>query len=218
MDMSVFTFKLLLLFFPGLISAFLIDQLTVHRPREKFFFLIQSFVLGLSSYFLYWIILKVISKWVDSIDTSMISLRTLTNSNITFSFSEIIYVTICSIIIALTITVLAKYKVINRIARKCQLTNKFGELDVWGYFMNIKEIEWATVRDHPNDLIFDGWIQAFSDDSKHAEVLLRDVSVYKNSTGEKLYQVGSIYLSRNRQDISIECRTIEVDKDIKWKE
>jgi len=216
--MSEFTFKLLLLFFPGLISAFLVDKLTVHRPREKFFFLIQSFILGLVSYFLYWIILKVISLRVDNIDTSMIFLKSLTVSNVTFSFWEIFYVTICSIIIALTITVSAKHKALNRFARKYRLTNKFGELDVWGYFMNLKEVEWVTVRDHPNDLIFDGWIQAFSDDSKHAEILLRDVSVYKNSTGKRLYQVGSIYLSRNRQDISIECRTIEVDTVRKWKE
>lgn len=75
-----------------------------------------------------------------------------------------------------------------------------------------------TVRDHSNDLILDGWVQAFSDDSKDAEILLRDVSVYKNSTGERLYQVGAMYVSRNRQDISIECRTIPVDDVVKWKE
>jgi hypothetical protein len=84
--------------------------------------------------------------------------------------------------------------------------------------MNVKEIEWVTVRDHSNDLILDGWVQAFSDDSKDAEILLRDVSVYKNSTGERLYQIGAMYLSRNRQDISIECRTIPVDDVVKWKE
>ena len=73
-------------------------------------------------------------------------------------------------------------------------------------------------RDHSNDLILDGWVQAFSDDSKDAEILIRDVSVYKNSTGERLYQIGAMYLSRNRQDISIECRTIPVDDVVKWKE
>lgn len=94
----------------------------------------------------------------------------------------------------------------------------FGELDVWGYTLNLKEVVWVTVRDHKNDLIYDGWVQAFSDDSRDAEVLLRDVSVYKNSTGEKLYQVGGVYLSRNREDISIECRTLPIDEQVKWKE
>ena len=110
------------------------------------------------------------------------------------------------------------FKFFNRFARFIGLTKTFGELDVWGYLMNMKEVVWVTVRDHKNDLIYDGWVQAFSDDSKDAEILLRDVSLYKNSTGEKLYQAGAVYISRNREDISIECRTLPIDERVKWKE
>lgn len=219
MDISEFAFKLLLLFFPGLICAFLVDQLTVHRPRENFLFIIQSFVLGLLSYFSYWAILRIAAKiFPEKINPSLTFLRALTDSNTQYSFREIAYVTVCAVVIGLMFTFLSQHKVLNRVARNIGLTKKFGELDVWGFFMNVKEIEWVTVRDHANDLILDGWIQAFSDDSKDAEILLRDVSIYKNSTGEALYQVGAMYLSRNRQDISIECRTIEIDNQVKWRE
>ena len=219
MDVSEFAFKLLLLFFPGLICAFLVDQLTVHRPRENFLFAMQSFVFGVISYFSYWTLLGVASKcFPGKVDPSLTFLRALNDSNVRYSFTEIAYVTLCAVVIGLIVTVASQHKVLNRVARKIRLNNKFGELDVWGYFMNVKEIEWVTVRDHANDLILDGWIQAFSDDSKDAEILLRDVSVYKNSTGERLYQVGAMYISRNRQDISIECRTIAVDHKVKWKE
>lgn len=87
-----------------------------------------------------------------------------------------------------------------------------------GLTFNIKEVVWVTVRDHKNDLVYDGWVQAFSNDSREAEMLLRDVSVYKNSNAERLYQVGALYVSRKSEDISIECRTIPVDDGIKWKE
>ncbi len=72
------------------------------------------------------------------------------------------------------------------------------------------------MRDKEKDLIYDGWVQAFSDDSKDAELLLRDVSVYKNSTGEGLYQIGMMYISRNRDDIAIEIRTIPLTKSREW--
>lgn len=65
-------------------------------------------------------------------------------------------------------------------------------------------------------MAYDGWVVAFSDDSKDAELLLRDVSVYQNSTGEPLYQVGMMYISRNREDIAIEIRTVPLTKDREW--
>jgi len=85
-------------------------------------------------------------------------------------------------------------------------------------YLIIKDVEWVTVRDHENDLIYDGWVQAFSDDSVDAELLLRDVSVYRNSTAEPLYQVGMMYVSRKRDDISLEFRTINLSKEIEWKD
>lgn len=217
--MSEFTFKLLLLFFPGILCAFLIDQLTIHRPREVFTFLLQSFVCGIFSYFIYWTGIKSFDYfWPNIVDPNITFLRALTDSTASFSFKEIVFASGIAIVLAFIITVVSRYKLLNRAARSMGLTKKFGELDVWGYMLNMKEIIWVTVRDHKNDLIYDGWIQAFSDDSKDAELLLRDVTIYKNSTAECLYQVGAVYLSRKREDISIECRTLPIDERIQRKE
>ena len=219
MEISEFTFKLLLLFFPGILCAYIVDHLTIHRPRQAFFFLLQSFVFGLVSYFTYWFGLRIIQLfWPVKINPDIAFLRSLINSDIIFSFREIAIVAGVAIIIACIFTVISRFKFFNRFARFIGLTKTFGELDVWGYLMNMKEVVWVTVRDHKNDLIYDGWVQAFSDDSKDAEILLRDVSLYKNSTGEKLYQAGAVYISRNREDISIECRTLPIDERVKWKE
>lgn len=219
MEISEFTFKLLLLFFPGIICAYLVDQLTIHRPREAFSFLLQSFVYGIFSYFIYWVGLKMFAYfWPSTANPDITFLRALTDSTVSFSFKEIVFTCGIAIVLACVITVTSRFKFLNRAAHFIGLTKKFGELDVWGYMLNMKEVIWVTVRDHKNDLIYDGWVQAFSDDSKDAELLLRDVSVYKNATAERLYQVGAVYLSMRREDISIECRTLPIDGRVQWKE
>ncbi len=219
MNVYEFAFKMLLLFFPGILCAYIADGLTIHRPREAKFFVLQSFVCGIFAYFIYWSGLKIINHlWNNSVAADVLFLRSLTNSNLPFSYREIAIVSVIAIILGAFISFLANYKVLNKCARRIGLTKKFGELDVWGYMLNIKGTVWVTVRDHKNNLIYDGWVQAFSDDSKDAELLLRDVSIYKNDSGERLYQVGAVYLSRKREDISIECRTLPIDSKVIWKE
>ena len=61
-----------------------------------------------------------------------------------------------------------------------------------------------VVRDVKNELMFAGWIRAFSDYETPREILLRDVRVFKNSTGEPLYRVAATYLSRNNEDWTVE--------------
>ena len=61
-------------------------------------------------------------------------------------------------------------------------------------------------------------MQAFSDDSKDAELLLRDVTVYKNKSAELLYQIGALYISRPREKILIECEDVAIAEKTKWKE
>lgn len=216
MGLSELTIKLLLIFVPGIICAYIVNSLIVQKPQKPFDFLMKSFILGLTSYFLWWLILTVLSLMFN-VSNEIYIIKALKDTKNGFSFVEITFASGCAIVIGIGISVLSKYKVFNRISRKLGITNKFGELDVWGFMLNMKEVEWATIRDHKNDLIFDGWIQAFSDNSKEAEILLRDVSIYKNSTGERLYQAGLIYLSKDRNDISIECRSVEVDEKVAWK-
>lgn len=219
MEVSEFAFKLLLLFFPGILCAYLIDQLTIHRPREAFFFLLQSFVCGIASYFTYWAGVKLVGKVLPNVARPEVTfLRVLTDNSARFSFREIALVSLLAVAIACVVAVASRFKILNRVARKVGLTKKFGELDVWGYMLNMSEIVWVTLRDHKNNLIYDGWVQSFSDDSVDAELLLRDVSIFKNDTGERLYQAGAVYISRNREDISIECRTLPIDAKVKWKE
>jgi len=53
MELSEFSLRLLLLFFPGVVCAYVVDALTIHRRRSEFEFLLNSLVLGIASYLVY---------------------------------------------------------------------------------------------------------------------------------------------------------------------
>lgn len=206
MDISVFAIRLLLLFFPGIICSYLIDTFTVHKERTQFQFIINSFLFGLISYLLYWAMI-IFCKKFQLIDVSEFAFfKALNDTSYSISYKEIVYVCILSMFVGIFSTVIHTYKIHFRLAHKLKITRKFGELDVWGYLMNSPDIEWVTVRDTSNNLMYDGWVQAFSDNSMEAELLMGDVGVYKNDTGEFLYNVDGQYLSLDRNNISIEIR------------
>jgi hypothetical protein len=233
MQLTQFAFTLLILFLPGIICAWIVDRFTIHKPREQVWFILQSFVFGFVSYTAYAAILNligIVGGCIGAIQPSdlpafktVVFFKSLDSLEFSFSGREILWVTIISTILGFAISYAEKGKLLHRIVFKLQLTKKSGELDIWGYLFNINkdELLWLTVRDHKNDLIYDGRVIAFSDDSKDAEIILRDVSVYVNTTAEPLYQTGAVYLSRNREDISIECRALPIeDKRVSelWKE
>ena len=88
---------------------------------------------------------------------------------------------------------------------KLKITNKYGDESVWDYFHNKDKNEWVTIRNKKNDLMYVGWIEVFSDDATaYDELVLREVTVYKNSTAEKQYEVDEIYISSKREDLTIE--------------
>jgi hypothetical protein len=212
METSEFTLRLLLLFFPGVVCAYLIDTLTIHRSRSQFEFILNSLVLGIASYFLYWAAVTVIRFFGYSVGP-VLFWHTLTDTKSLVSFREVSAVTAISIFLGLGITGISTYKLHFRIAHALRLTKKFGDLDVWGFVFNSPQVEWATVRDSKRNLAYDGWVQLFSDDSQSAELLLRDVKVYTNDTGEHLYDVESMYLSFEPGNIMIEFRSSTTESE-----
>ena len=206
MEASDLVVRLLLLFFPGLICSYIVDTFTVHRERTQFQFLLNSLVLGLASYFLYWFLLRTLSSLGASVP-ELIFLKAPTNGETPIAFREVAWATVTACLLGLFVTYVSSRKLHFRVVGHLGITKKFGELDVWGFVFNSPQVEWATVRDQARNLAYDGWVQLFSDDSQNAEILLREVKVYANDTAEMLYEVESLYLSLDRSAIAIEFRS-----------
>ena len=218
MEISELAFRLLILFLPGVLGTYLAKRLTTHSKLEPFHFIIQSFLFGIAAYFLYWLASVSLHKLcAERFDGQVVFFSALQKQNVEIEFQEIAWACLAAVICALGFSYIEKHKLINRGAQWLHVTKKSGELDVWGYTMNIEEVVWVTVRDISNDLLYTGWIQSFSDDASNAELLLRDVSVFRNSNANRLYQTGLLYISLDRDFISIECDTIEIHDTVKWK-
>ncbi len=212
MQASELVVRLILLFFPGVICAYIVDTFTSHKPRTQFQFLLNSLVLGLASYFLYWVLLRLFAL-CGANPPEFVFLRALTDGQAPVVFREVAWAVLIAGCLGLAVTFASSHKLHFRIVRRMGITKKFGELDVWGFVFNSPQVEWVTVRDYSRNLAYDGWVQLFSDDSENAELHLQDVRVYKNDSGEELYSVSSLYLSLDRSSIAIEFRSQIEEKE-----
>lgn len=208
MELSEFTFRVILIFVPGLISFLIIDKLTIHKDFKIHQIIISSLILGFLCYFSYYLMLPLIKIALKN-DVKFSFLKVLVDKNATINFKEITIVTILSIPIGFLFTFLLNYKVLFRVAHKLKISKKFGDLDIWSYIMNSKIPEWVVIRDLENDLMYEGWIEAFSDSTGVDELFLRDVKVYKNSTAEECYEIPGLYLPRKRENLIIEFPLLE---------
>lgn len=174
MAISDFTMRLMLLFLPGVLCAYLVDALTEGRSRDRFFFLVRAFVFGMTAYAAYWLILvmlhvahRVLAYVGLPVAVApfpqVTFLQALLVSNATVSFTEILLVSITAVFVGVLFSSAYTHRLRHRLARKLKISRRLGELDVWGYVFNSSaDVEWVTVRDLDHDLIYDGWVRAFS--------------------------------------------------------
>lgn len=210
MEISAFTFRLILLFIPGIITFTIIDSLTIHKERKLYQILLNSLIFGFICYVTYALLIYSITLLKSlfillNVDREFTFLRALTDNSIKLDFKEIFITTCLSFPVAFLFTFFINYKILYRLAHKLKVSKKFGDIDLWSYIMNMEMPEWAVVRDVENNLMYEGWIQAFSDSSEDKnELFLRDVKVFRNSSGKELYEVPALYLARERKCLIVE--------------
>lgn len=204
MDFTEFSLRILLLFTPGLVAFVIVERLTVHGEAKVHHVAVYSLLLGVGSYCLYFLVLKLLNDWLGiSIEIRFAS--SLATRTEPLDFGEIAYVSVCAVIIGHLVSYAINHKWLFRVAQKFDITRKHGDIDVWSYTLDSNLPTWAILRDLDRDLMYEGWIQAYSDEAdKRDEVLLREVKIYKNSTGEELLQMPALYLSMNRDNFLVE--------------
>lgn len=93
----------------------------------------------------------------------------------------------------------------EQISSKIPVHKKYGDEDVWDFTFNSSDVETEYVhfRDFEHQLVYAGWVNAFSETNKLRELVLRDVIVY-NFDGEEFYRTPLLYLARAPENIHIE--------------
>lgn len=210
MTLTDLTIKLLLLFLPGIICYLTVDVLIVHRARKLHEIFLFTFVYGLISYLIYGF-LKALCHLTITADEGLrippahvMFFQSLCDKNCAIDVLEIGIVTFLSFVLGVAIGFAINKSWFHNLARYLKITSKFSQPNVWSFVLNAKEVKWATVRDIQNNLMFQGYIQAFSDVEEPAEIFLTRVSVYNEKTGEFLYEADTLYLAREKNNLTIE--------------
>ena len=218
MNITEFTFRILIIFFPGIIAYFITNALTIHRKGETYHFLIiRSFVLGLLSYVILYflnLLYGIIVSYFGVDHEFAIQIFTVSlGGKPSVSYTEIIWATILAIPMSFVLALAENKKWLNRVAKRMKVTQKMGDIDLWNFVLESPETEWIVVRDIKYNLAYQGRIQGFSGTFNENELFLRDVLVLQNDTGENLYEVDALYLSRDPKDLTIEFKLEVEDKE-----
>lgn len=120
-------------------------------------------------------------------------------------YSEVFLATLLSPLIAITASGLVHFKTINRIAKRLGVTNKFGDENLYSFYLNTKELDWVYVRDPERGLTYQGKIGSFSESGTVQELVLLEVTVFSYENSEEYYAVPHLYLCRPRGSIVIEA-------------
>jgi hypothetical protein len=198
MDISALALKLILLLVPGGIATLIFEKLTTYQKWSPFKFIVNSIFFGGACYILsdalFYIFLKDEIKefWKTFVVATSIP------------FFEIFRATAVSISIGFLAALIENKKWITRFARLLTIADKYGEENLYSYFLNDPKVTEVYVRDIINNLTFHGEVDSFSETEEISEISLRDVKVYDYQSSNLLYTMPRVFLSRPKNTIFIE--------------
>ncbi len=216
MNVSSLAIRIIFLLLPGAIAATLYWKLKGRATRKDWEDFLEVIIFSIISYLLYALITYILSFFNFIWNIFGLRAKEFTYFQAFFSdavpldLTEVFYASLLSIPLAVVAAYSYKYKTINKVGQKIGATTRFGDEDIWDFFHHSPAIRgnWTTVRDHKLKLYYLCWIQAFSDTGKERELLLREVDVYNDDTGECLYKTDVMYLSRKNDELTIEATIV----------
>lgn len=204
MEITELTVRLLLLFFPGLITTAIVHALTTSRDWSTAEVLGYAFGFGLLNYLVLAMLAELVNLLPGDDLITVQFFNVLLSDRLALQWGEILAAAVVAVPVGLLGSAAHNRKWLWRAAGAIGVSRKFGHVGVWEYFFDSPDVVWVVVRDLEHDLVYNGWIEGFSDTVEEAEMFLRDVIVASNSTGENLYAVKGLYLSRERNGLLIE--------------
>ncbi len=210
MEISALTLKIIILLVPGALATTIFKRLTVrHSEQSDFMFVIISIMFGMFSY----VVLQLIYYLIDIVKyliwgnilvyEKIETFADLSNGN-SIPFSEVLWASIISLVLGFLISKIDHSKAINNIARKLNISNKYGDENLYSYFLNSPDINWVYIRDIENSLTYLGAVESFSEALEHKEIVLGQVSVYTYPKSKKLYDIDRVYLVYPKDKLIIE--------------
>jgi hypothetical protein len=194
---SELSIKIALLFLPGFLAYAIVDKLTFHQKHETYHMLLYSYILGLISYFLYYLVTIGFNFFGHQLD--FVFAKSISEGKWHLSFAEILWVSGISIGVAIGAVKFINSGCLYKPFLKCKFTKKCSSDDAWLSSMHKGWNPYVEIEDLKNQVIYIGWIENFSEYAQHREVLLRDVVIKKPDSIEK---TPAIYLTL-QEDVTL---------------
>lgn len=219
MQITELVWNLFLILMPGVVATLMFKQIFSGVKYTVFEFVINSALFGIATfiimelgYSIYNIVIALFSKDITiSCGLNLSIWNNLFDGNEEFNKIELIVAYLLSIPLGLFYGYAFSKKFLNKVFQKLGLTNRYGDNDVWSYFLNSKDIEWIIVHNKKTELSYFGKISAYSDSNAKREILLKEVDVFASNSDwdEPIYQSNYVYLELDSNNFTIESPKIK---------
>src|SRR5688572_14144137 len=178
MDVSELTIKLIFVLIPGALASLLFEKLTIHKPWNSFKFISHSILFGVLAYLITGLFFEFLNLIFRINWNSLSIMKNISSKDI--PFIEIGNASVTGVILGLVSSALDHYKIINRLAARLRISNKYGDINLYSHFLNSPNVSPVYFRDLKSNLTYHGLVESFSENEEIREILLRNVRVYYN--------------------------------------
>ena len=189
--------------FPGVIATIIADKIIIHmKPWGSFKYGIYSFILGVFCYAGLQIVaflqelFPAACQTMSSLQLPLDTWNIIADSKSSVDLVEVFLATLLSVPVAFLSAYLVNHKIVNRLAKRCGVSKKFGDENLYSFYLNAQEIDWVYVRDIERKLTYQGRVFSFSENDAVQEIVLSEVTVYGYDDSDEYYSVPTIYLCR----------------------
>jgi len=200
--------------FPGLIATVIADKLIVHYAKwGTFKYGIYSFVFGVGCYVAVQVLATAWNCLPDGMPDvlpiqSRLDVWSLVAPNggkSTVDLVEVMVATLFAPFAALLAAYLVNHKMLNRLAKRLSISQKYGDENLFSFYLNSQEITWIYVRDREKGLTYQGMVVSYSESESMQELVLAHVTVFGYEDSEEYYKVPSVYLTKPMGTFVIEA-------------
>lgn len=197
MNIDELTLRLLILLLPGMLSSIIIDSFTFHKERKLLTRAIHFLLLSALVYVILQLVYGLV--YCFSTESNLTVWKAFTNKEVEINYVEVIFALVVAIPVGLLFTYLITKKRLYNILNTYRISNKYGDENLFKYFLNSENIDWIWIRDIESQLVYYGSCLAFASEGERDEIVLGNVSIFHldEDTGEykESYTLDKIYLT-----------------------
>lgn len=208
--MNKLLITLILILFPGIIATIIAGKITFHSKWDSFKYGLYSLVLGIFTYatlqaiaYAYSLVVALSRANVNWVHLNVWGIAIKDAPQV--APWEICSAAVLAVPVAFLASWLINFKLFNKLAQKIKVSTKYGDENLYSYYLNANEIDWVYIRDLENHLTYQGKIVSYSENEKIQEIVLSDVTVFAYEDSSELYSLPSIYLSKEAGKFIIEA-------------